>query len=132
MLTDQIADMFNRIRNAIQAKKRTVNVPASNLKKEITRILFENHFISKYAFVNEEGKQGIIKILLKYDDELRNSIQGIKRVSTPGRKQYKGAQELPKVLNGMGIAIVSTSKGVMTDRECRKMNVGGEVIGIVW
>ncbi|HON10440.1 MAG TPA: 30S ribosomal protein S8 [Chitinispirillaceae bacterium] len=132
MLTDQVADMFNRIRNAIQAKKRTVNVPASNLKKEITRILFENHFISKYAFVNEEGKQGIIKILLKYDDELRNSIQGIKRVSTPGRKQYKGAQELPKVLNGMGIAIVSTSKGVMTDRECRKMNVGGEVIGIVW
>ena len=131
MLTDQIADMFNRIRNAVQAKKRTVDVPGSNLKKEITRILFENHFISKYAFVNDE-KQGVIKILLKYNEEQGNAIQGIKRVSTPGRKQYMGAQQVPKVLNGMGISIVSTSKGVMTDRDCRKMNVGGEVIGMIW
>jgi small subunit ribosomal protein S8 len=131
MLTDQIADMFNRIRNAIQAKKRTVNVPASNFKKEITRILFENHLISKYAFV-EDDKQGVIKILLKYGDDQRNAIQGIKRVSTPGRKQYVGFQDVPKVLNGMGIAIISTSKGVMTDKDCRKMNVGGEVIGLVW
>jgi len=131
MLTDQIADMFNRIRNAIQARKRTVDIPANKLKKEITRILFENHFISKYAFVDDE-KQGTIKILLKYDEEMRNSIQGLKRVSTPGRKQYTGAVGVPKVLNGMGIAIVSTSKGVMTDRDCRKMNVGGEVIGLIW
>jgi len=131
MLTDQIADMFNRIRNAIQARKRTVDVPANKLKKEITRILFENHFISKYAFVEDE-KQGTIKILLKYDDDMRNAIQGLKRVSTPGRKKYSGVSGVPKVLSGMGIAIVSTSKGVMTDGDCRKMNVGGEVIGLVW
>jgi len=131
MLTDQIADMFNRIRNAIQARKRTVDVPANKLKKEITRILFENHFISKYAFVEDE-KQGTIKILLKYDDNMRNAIQGLKRVSTPGRKKYSGVSGVPKVLSGMGIAIVSTSKGVMTDGDCRKMNVGGEVIGLIW
>jgi small subunit ribosomal protein S8 len=131
MLTDQIADMFNRIRNAIQAKKRTVDVPANRLKKEITKILFDNHFISKYAFVADE-KQGTIKILLKYDEDMQNAIQGLKRVSTPGRKKYSGAAGVPKVLNGMGIAIVSTSKGVMTDRDCRQMNVGGEVIGLVW
>jgi len=131
MLTDQVADMFTRIRNAIQAKKRTVDIPASNLKKEITKILFERHFISKYAFV-EDSKQGVIKILLKYDDDMRNSIQGIKRVSTPGRKQYVRAHLVPRVLNGMGIAIISTSRGVMTDYECRKQNVGGEVVGMVW
>jgi small subunit ribosomal protein S8 len=131
MLTDQIADMFNRIRNAVQARKRTVDIPANKLKKEITRILFENHFISKYAFVEDE-KQGTIKILLKYDDNMRNAIQGLKRVSTPGRKKYSGVSGVPKVLSGMGIAIVSTSKGVMTDGDCRKMNVGGEVIGLVW
>jgi small subunit ribosomal protein S8 len=131
MLTDQIADMLNRIRNAIQAKKRTVDVPASNLKKEIARLLFENHYISKYAFVKDD-KQGIIKILLKYDESQVNAIQGIKRVSTPGRKQYVRAELVPRVLNGMGMAIVSTSKGVMCDRDCRKMNVGGEVIGLIW
>ncbi len=131
MLTDQIADMFNRIRNAIQARKRTVDVPSSGIKKEITRILFENHFISKYAFV-DDGRQGVIKILLKYDDQQRNAIQGIRRLSTPGRRQYSSNQNIPKVLNGMGVAIVSTSKGVMTDRDCRKMNVGGELIGMVW
>lgn len=131
MLTDHIADMFNRIRNAIQAKKRTVDVPASGLKKEITRLLFENHYISKYAFVKDE-KQGVIKILLKYNEDQTNAIQGIKRVSTPGRKQYVKSQEVPKVLNGMGMAIVSTSKGVMTDHDCRKMNVGGEIVGLIW
>ena len=131
MLTDQIADMFNRIRNAVQARKRTVNIPANKLKKEITKILFENHFIAKYAFVEDE-KQGEIKILLKYDDEMRNAIQGLKRVSTPGRKKYVGVSGIPRVLNGMGIAIVSTSKGVMTDKDCRQMNVGGEVVGLVW
>ncbi|MFP4416115.1 MAG: 30S ribosomal protein S8 [Chitinispirillaceae bacterium] len=131
MLTDQIADMFTRIRNAIQAQKRTVNVPASKLKKEITRILFENNFISKYAFV-EDNKQGVIKILLKYDSNMRNAIQGIQRVSTPGRRMYRSAGDIPRVLNGLGIAIVTTSKGVMTDHECRKMNAGGEVVGKVW
>jgi small subunit ribosomal protein S8 len=131
MLTDQIADMFNRIRNAVQAKKRTVEIPSSNLKKEITRILHENHFIAKYAFV-DDGKQGVIKILLKYDENMTNAIQGIKRISTPGRKQYSGSSYVPKVLNGLGITIVSTSKGVMIDRDCRKMNVGGELIGMVW
>ncbi len=131
MLTDQVADMFTRIRNAIHAKKKTVTIPASNLKKEITRILFENSFIKKYAFV-DEGPQGDIKILLKYNDELQNAIQGIQRISTPGRRRYTGVKSMPKILNGMGICLVSTSKGVMTDNDCRKMNVGGEVLGKVW
>jgi small subunit ribosomal protein S8 len=130
-MTDQIADMFTRIRNAIQAKKRTVSLPASKLKKEITRILFENYFIAKYAFV-DDGGQGVIKILLKYDDKMQNAIQGLKRVSTPGLRKYSCAASVPKVLSGMGISIVSTSKGVMPDTDCRKMNVGGEVIGKVW
>jgi small subunit ribosomal protein S8 len=131
MLTDQIADMFTRIRNAIQAKKRTVNVPATRLKKEITRILFESHFISKYAFV-QGNTQDTIKILLKYDDTMQNAILGIERVSTPGRRRYAKASDIPKVRNGMGISIITTSKGVMTDKECRKINVGGEVIGKIW
>jgi len=131
MLTDQIADMFTRIRNAIQARKRTVTIPASNLKKEITRILHEQKFIKKYAFV-DDAKQGEIKILLKYDNDNRSAIQGITRVSTPGRRRYKKSTDLDKVLGGLGIAIVSTSKGVITDHDARKMNVGGEVIGHVW
>jgi small subunit ribosomal protein S8 len=131
VLTDQVADMFTRIRNAIQAKKKTVDIPGSKLKREITRILHEKHFIRKYAFV-DDSKQGIIKILLKYDERMQNAIQGIQRISTPGLRQYRRAGTVPRVLNGMGIAIVSTSKGVMTDSECRKNNVGGEVIGKVW
>jgi len=131
MLTDHIADMFTRIRNAIGAKKRTVTIPANNMKKDLTKILFENHFIAKYAFV-EDGLQGTIKILLKYDDRMRNAIQGIERVSTPGLRRYAPVDKIPKVLNGMGIAIVSTSKGVMTDKECRDLKVGGELIGKVW
>jgi small subunit ribosomal protein S8 len=131
MLTDQIADMFTRIRNAIKARKRTVNIPASNIKKEITRILFENHFISKYAYV-DDGRQGIIKILLKYNEEMQNAIQGIKKVSVPGRRQYMRVHTLPKVLGGLGMAIVSTSRGLMTDREARAKKVGGEVIGMIW
>ncbi len=131
MLTDQIADMFTRIRNAIQAKKRTVTVPASSLKKDITKILFENHFIAKYAFV-DDGLQGQIKILLKYNEAMENAIQGIQRVSTPGLRRYTKTDKIPKVLNGMGISIVSTSKGVLTDKACKAMNVGGELIGKVW
>jgi small subunit ribosomal protein S8 len=131
MLTDQIADMFTRIRNAIRARKRTVDIPASKFKKEVTRILFENHFIAKYAFV-DDGMQGVIKVLLKYDDQQRSAIQGLKKVSVPGRKKYSKADALPKVLNGMGIAIVSTSRGLVTDREARKLKVGGEIIGMIW
>jgi small subunit ribosomal protein S8 len=131
MLTDQVADMFTRIRNAIGAKKRTVSIPASSLKKEITRLLFENHYIAKYAFV-DDGVQGTIKILLKYDDKMQNAIQGIDRVSTPGLRKYAGVAKVPKVLSGMGMAIVTTSKGVMTDTDCRAMNIGGEVVGLVW
>ncbi|MBN2037135.1 MAG: 30S ribosomal protein S8 [Chitinispirillaceae bacterium] len=131
MLTDQIADMFTRIRNAAKAGKRTVDIPASNFKKEITRILFENHFISKYAFVNDGG-QGVIKILLKYDEQQRNAIQGLRKVSVPGRKRYAKADAVPRVLGGMGIALVSTSRGLMTDREARKLKIGGEIIGMIW
>jgi small subunit ribosomal protein S8 len=130
-MTDQIADMFTRIRNAIQAKKRTVSLPASKLKKEITRLLFENHFVAKYAFV-DDGGQGTIKILLKYDDRMQNAIQGLKRVSTPGLRKYSRVASVPKVMSGMGMSIVSTSKGLMSDADCRKMNIGGEVMGKVW
>jgi len=131
MLTDQVADMLTRIRNGIHANKKTVSIPSSKLKKEITRILYENSFISKYAFV-EKKPQGEIKILLKYDEELNSAIQGIQKISKPGRRKYTNVSDMPKVLNGMGICIVSTSKGVMTDKECREMNVGGELIGKVW
>ena len=130
-MTDQIADMFTRIRNAIQAKKRTVSIPASSLKKEVTRLLFENHFVAKYAFV-DDGGQGVIKILLKYDDKMQNAIQGLRRISTPGLRKYAAVSAVPKVMSGMGISIVSTSKGLMTDVDCKKLNVGGEVIGTVW
>ena len=131
MLTDQIADMFTRIRNAINAKKKTVSMPSSKMKKEITRILFENNFIKKYAFV-DNGVQQEIKILLKYTDKLENAIQGIQKISTPGLRRYVGVADIPRVLNGMGICIVSTSKGVMTGHECHKVNAGGEIIGKVW
>jgi small subunit ribosomal protein S8 len=123
--------MFTKIRNAIQAKKRTVSVPSSGLKKEITRLLFENHYIAKYAFV-EGDNQDVIKILLKYNDKMQNAIQGLDRVSTPGLRKYAGVGKVPKVMSGMGMAIVSTSKGVVTDKDCRTMHIGGEVIGIVW
>jgi small subunit ribosomal protein S8 len=131
MITDPIADMFTRIRNAIAAGRKTVSIPASRMKKEITRILFENHFISKYAFIND-GWQGEIKILLKYSRNLESAIQGIQRMSTPGRRQYRRCVRMPRVLNGAGVAIVSTSKGIVTDAECKKMGIGGEVLGIVW
>jgi small subunit ribosomal protein S8 len=131
MVTDQIADMLLRIRNACSARKKTVTIPASGIKKEITRILHEHKFIDRYAFV-DDGQQGAIKILLKYDSGYQGVIRGMRRISTPGRRAYRTAEALPKVLNGMGIAIVSTSKGVMSDSECRKLNVGGEVLATVW
>jgi small subunit ribosomal protein S8 len=131
MLTDQIADMFTRIRNAVSAKKRTVTIPSSSIKKDLTKILFENYYIAKYAFV-DDGGQGVIKILLKYDDKMQNAIQGIQRVSTPGLRKYAPADQIPKILNGMGMAMVSTSKGILTDKQCRRQNVGGELVGKVW
>ena len=131
--TDPIADYLTRLRNAIKARHRVVEVPASNLKKEITKVLFDKGYILNYKFEDTENKQGMIKIALKYNPETRESaINTIQRVSSPGLRQYKPSTELPKVLNGLGIAILSTSKGVVTDKEARVMNVGGEVLCYVY
>jgi small subunit ribosomal protein S8 len=131
-MTDPIADYLTRLRNAIKANHRVVEVPASNLKKEITRILHEKGYILNYKFV-EDGPQGTIKIALKYDPINKvSSIKKLIRISTPGLRQYCGNKEIPSVLNGLGIAILSTSKGVMTDKEARNMNVGGEILCFVY
>ncbi len=127
MTTDPIADYLTRLRNAIMARKKVVTVPASGLKKDITRILFDKGYILSYK-MEEDGKQGLIKIALKYGPDRRSAIHELKRVSTPGLRQYAGSEELPRVLNGMGVAIISTSKGVITDKEARTLGVGGEVI----
>jgi len=132
MYTDPIADFLTRIRNAASAKHRVVEIPASNLKKEMTKILFDQGFILSYKFI-EDKVQDVIKIALKYDGESKQSvIKHIERVSTPGLRQYAGANEMPRVLNGLGIAIVSTSKGVMTNKKARQDNVGGEVLCYVY
>ena len=128
--TDPIADMLTRIRNANAAKHICVDVPVSNVKKAIAEILLEEGYIKNYQII-EDGKQNIIRIALKYNGKER-AISGIKRVSTPGLRIYKNKEELPKVLKGLGIAIVSTSKGIMTDKKARKENVGGEVMAFVW
>ena len=129
MITDPIADYLNRVRNAILAGHKVVEIPASNLKKEITKILFDKGYILNYKFESENGPQGNIKIALKYDLKTKSSaIKVLKRISTPGSRNYTGAKELPRVLNGLGIAILSTSKGVITDKEARNENVGGEVL----
>jgi small subunit ribosomal protein S8 len=131
--TDPIADYLTRLRNAIKARHRVVEVPASNLKKEITKVLFDKGYILNYKFEDTENKQGKIMIALKYNPETRESaINTLRRVSSPGLRQYKPSTELPKVLNGLGIAILSTSKGVVTDKEARVMNVGGEVLCYVY
>jgi small subunit ribosomal protein S8 len=131
-MTDPIADYLTRLRNAIQAKHRVLEVPASNLKKEITKILLDKGYILNYKF-NDEGYQGSIKIALKYDPINKvNAIKGLKRVSTPGLRKYVGYKDMPRVLNGLGIAIVSTSKGVMTDKEARDMKIGGEVLCYIY
>ncbi|MCC6840516.1 MAG: 30S ribosomal protein S8 [Flavobacteriales bacterium] len=127
MTTDPIADYLTRLRNAILARKKVVTVPASGIKKDITRILFDKGYILSYK-MEEDGKQGLIKIALKYGPDRRSAIHELKRVSTPGLRQYAGSEELPRVLNGMGVAIISTSKGVITDKEARTLGVGGEVI----
>ncbi|MDD2798861.1 MAG: 30S ribosomal protein S8 [Bacteroidales bacterium] len=131
-MTDPIADYLTRLRNAIKANHRVVEIPASNLKKEITKILFEKGYILNYKFV-EEGPQGSIKVALKYDPINKvNAIKTLKRVSTPGLRQYVGHNDLPRVLNGLGIAIISTSKGVMTDKEARELQIGGEVMCYIY
>ncbi len=128
MQSDPIADYLTRVRNAIKANHRIVDIPASNIKKSITKVLFEKGYILNYKF-EDEGPQGTIRIALKYHPVTKiPAIRDLKRVSTPGLRQYRNAKELPRVINGLGIAIMSTSRGVMTDKEARKENVGGEVL----
>lgn len=132
MNTDPIADYLTRVRNAIQANHRVVEIPASNLKKEITKVLFDKGYIANYKF-EEEGPQGTIKIALKYHPISKiPAIRTIRRVSKPGLRKYANVENMPRVLNGLGIAILSTSKGVMTDKEARLQNVGGEVLCYVY
>lgn len=130
-MTDPIADMLTRIRNGMRAEKKWVDVPASKLKVELARILAEEHFIDKFHVVENE-RQGEIRIYIKYDRDERPMIKGITRVSKPGLRRYSQADKLPRVQNGLGIAVLSTSHGVMTDRDARKKGVGGEVICYVW
>jgi small subunit ribosomal protein S8 len=130
-ITDPIADMLTRIRNANTQKHETVDVPASSMKKAIAEILNEEGYIKGYQVI-EDGKQGVIRITLKYGPNKEKVISGLKRVSKPGLRMYAGADELPRVLKGLGIAIISTSKGVMTDKAARKQNIGGEVLAFVW
>ncbi len=128
MITDPIADYLTRIRNAVMANHRVVEIPASNLKKDITKLLYDKGYILSYKF-EEDDKQGIIKIALKYHPETKvPAIRSIKRISTPGLRKYVNSNEIPRVLNGLGIAVLSTSKGVITDKEARTLNVGGEVL----
>ena len=130
-ITDPIADMLTRIRNANSSKHESVNVPASKLKVEIARILNDEGYINGYEVI-DDGLQGIIKINLKYGANKQKVITGLKRVSKPGLRVYASKEDLPRVLKGLGIAIISTSKGIMTDREARKLNVGGEVLAFIW
>ena len=129
--TDQIAEMLKRIRNANSSKHKTVDVPASNIKKSIAKILFEEGYIKSFEEINEDA-QGIIRITLKYDEKGGKVIDGIKRISKPGLRVYASKDELPKVLNGLGIALISTSKGIKTDKEARQEGLGGEVLAYVW
>ena len=129
--TDPIADMLTRIRNANSSKHRIVDVPSSNMKKAIAEILFKEGYIKSYEEIANET-QGIIRIAIKYDEKGKKVISGMKRISKPGLRIYVGNEELPSVLNGLGIAIISTSKGIMTDKEARKEKVGGEVLAFVW
>ena len=129
--TDPIADMLTRIRNANSAKHKTVDVPASKMKTAIAEILFKEGYIKSFEIINNEN-QGIIRITLKYDEKGTRVIDGIKRISKPGLRVYAGKEELPRVLNGLGIAIISTSKGLKTDKEAREAGIGGEVLAYIW
>lgn len=130
-MTDPIADYLTRIRNALKARHTKVDVPYSKLKEEITKILLEYRYIQNYLNV-DDGKQGMIRIYLKYDEDEKSVISSIKRISKPGLRHYVKANEIPRVLNNLGIAILSTSKGIVTDREARKFGVGGEVLCYIW
>ena len=130
-ITDPIADMLTRIRNANSAKHETVDIPASNMKKAIAQILLDEGYIASYKVIDDE-KQGVIRVKLKYTENKAQVITGLRRVSKPGLRIYSNVEDMPKVMKGLGIAIVSTSKGIMTDREARKQNVGGEVLAFVW
>jgi small subunit ribosomal protein S8 len=130
-ITDPIADMLTKIRNALHAKHRRVDVPGSGIKREIARILLEEKFIRDYAFF-EDGKQGILRIHLRYGPREKSVIEGIKRASTPGRRRYVNRDRIPRVFSGLGVTILSTSRGVMTDRMARRVGVGGEVLCYVW
>ena len=131
MMTDPIADMLTRIRNSNNAKHKTVDVPASNIKKEIAQILLDEGYIKSFDFI-EDNKQGMLKVELKYTQDGDRVISGLKRISKPGLRVYANSQELPKVLGGLGLAIISTPKGIITDKTARELNVGGEVICYVW
>ena len=130
-ITDTIADILTRIRNANSAKHATVDVPASNMKKAITQILVDEGYIKGYQII-DDGKQGIIRITLKYGENKSQVITGLRRVSKPGLRIYSSCEDMPKVMKGLGIAIVSTSKGIMTDKKARELNVGGEVLAFIW
>ena len=130
-ITDTIADMLTRIRNATSAKHDTVDIPASNRKKAIAQILVDEGFVKGFTVI-EDGKQGVIRMTLKYGENKAPVITGLRRVSKPGLRIYTNCEDMPKVMKGMGIAIVSTSKGVMTDKKARRENVGGEVLAFVW
>ena len=130
-ITDPIADMLTRIRNANRAKHKTVDIPASKMKTAIAEILFREGYIKSFELINDET-QGIIRVTLKYDEKGTRVIDGIKRISKPGLRVYAGKEELPKVLNGLGIAIISTSKGLKTDKEAREAGIGGEVLAYIW
>jgi small subunit ribosomal protein S8 len=129
-MTDPIADFLTRLRNAATARQRRVDIPASNLKKAITKILYEQHYIDKYSEV-ESQSQGTIRIYLKYYNG-RPVLSGLKRISVPGRRVYAGAGDIPRVFNGLGVAVVSTNRGVMTDKDARRLNVGGEILCYIW
>lgn len=132
MVTDPIADYLTRIRNAVSAKHRLVSIPASNLKKEITKLLFEKGYILNYKF-EDDDKQGVIKIALKYNPVTKKpAIENLVRISTPGLRKYSGIETMPRVMNGLGISVLSTSKGVMTGKEAKRQRVGGEVLCYVY
>ena len=130
-LTDPIADMLTRIRNANSAKHKTVDIPASNMKKAIAQILLDEGYIKGFQVV-DDGKQGIIRVTLKYGANKSKVLTGLRRVSKPGLRVYASCEELPRVLKGLGVAVISTSKGVMTDKKARKENIGGEVLAFIW
>ncbi len=130
-ITDPIADMLTRIRNANTAKHQVVDIPASNMKKAVAQILVDQGFIKSFEEIKDE-KQGIIRVTLKYDENGQRVISGLKRISKPGLRIYVNKEEIPQVLNGLGIALISTSKGILTDKEARKEGVGGEVLAYIW